>query len=69
MYQPNEREKLLLDWAVSCGIYSPAFFAFDGTFQAVWLRVYRSLDVCVLGYERYWEILGWLAVAGQGLPD
>lgn len=67
MYRPTDRERLYLDWAVSCGFYSPAFFAFDSCFADVWLRVYLSLDVRMLGYDRYWEVLTWLYETGYYL--
>lgn len=67
MYHPTDRERLYLDWAVSCGIYSPSFFSVDHCFVDVWLRVYRSLDVRVLGYDRYWDALTWLYETGYYL--
>lgn len=65
MYKPTERELLLLDWAISCKLYSPGFFRFDQSFRAVWLRVFRSLDVRKQGVDLYWEALKWLSAAGR----
>ena len=65
MFQATEYERFLLQWAVSCRIYSPSFLAVDDSFAAVWLRVLRSLDVRSMGYDHYWAALGWLAGAGK----
>ena len=54
MYKPTERELLLLDWAISCKLYSPGFFQFDQSFRAVWLRIFWSLDVRKQGTDLYW---------------
>lgn len=67
VYQPaDDREQLLLQWAVACGLYNPQYFRIDVDFAAVYRRVLRSLDdwAAAADIDHYMQALQWLSSVG-----